>query len=182
MAKRSSGGWKGGSGGGGTADPMSAVRDIVATYRGPRRVIRRILDAGINEPRALVILLAGCAVMFIAQWPRLSRLSVESGEPLNPLLGGALIGLMFYLPLALYALALVSWGLLRIAGGSGTTSYGARIALFWALLASAPIMLLWGLTAGFVGPGPALSVVGVLWCAMFLWVWLSGLSEAWEKT
>lgn len=161
---------------------MSAVRDIVATYRGPRRVIRRILDAGINEPRALVILLSGCAVMFIAQWPRLSREAVESGQELNPLLGGALIGLMFYLPLALYAVALVSWGVLRGAGGKGTTPYAARIALFWALLATAPLMLLWGLTAGFVGPGPALNAVGVFWCAAFLWVWLSGLREAWVKT
>ncbi|WP_457774326.1 YIP1 family protein [Phycobium rhodophyticola] len=158
------------------------MHDIVATYRGPRRVVRRILDAGINEPRALVILLAGCAVMFIAQWPRLSRLSVESGDALNPLLGGALIGLMFYLPLALYALALVTFAILRLAGGKGTTAYAVRIALFWALLASAPIMLLWGLTAGFVGQGPAMTAVGVLWCAMFLWVWISGLVEAWKTT
>jgi hypothetical protein len=158
---------------------MSAVRDIMATYGGPRRVIRRILDAGVREDRALVILLSGCAVVFVAQWPRLARQAHLSGEELNPLLGGALFAWLFVMPLVLYTLALLSHWVLRALGGTGHP-FGARIALFWALLASAPVMLLWGLTAGFIGPGPALTLVGALWVAMFLWVWISGLAEAWR--
>lgn len=158
---------------------MSAVRDIVATYGGPRRVVRRILQAGAREERALVILMAACLVVFVAQWPRLARQAHEQGQELNPLLGGALFAWLFLMPLVLYTLALISHWVLKALGGKGQP-YGARIALFWALLASTPVMLLWGLTAGFVGPGAALTLVGAFWLAIFLWVWLSGLAEVWR--
>jgi hypothetical protein len=156
---------------------MPVTRDIVATYRGPRRVVRRLLDMGQREDRALVILIAACAVMFVAQWPRLAREAHLSGEALNPLLGGALLGWVFIAPLMLYALALLSHGLARMIGGRGT-AYGARLALFWALLAASPLILLHGLVAGFIGPGPGLQGVGLIWCGVFGWFWLSGLREA----
>ena len=156
---------------------MPVTRDIVATYRGPRRVVRRLLDMGQREDRALVILIAACAVMFVAQWPRLAREAHLSGEALNPLLGGALLGWVFIAPLMLYALALLSHGLARMIGGRGT-AYGARLALFWALLAASPLILRHGLVAGFVGPGPGLQAVGLIWCGVFGWFWISGLREA----
>ena len=74
---------------------MSLVTDIVGTYRGPRRVVRRILAAGVREDRALVILMAGCAVMFVAQWPKLAREAHLTGAELNPMLGGALLAWLF---------------------------------------------------------------------------------------
>ena len=158
------------------------MRDIVATYGGPRRVVRRILAAGVREDRALVILLAGCAVVFVAQWPRLARLAHLEGQELNPLLGGALFAWLFVMPLVFYTLALFSHWALKALGARAGHPFGARIALFWALLATGPIMLLWGLTAGFVGPGPALSMVGAIWLGAFLWIWFSGLAELWSGT
>ncbi|MEO0865918.1 MAG: YIP1 family protein, partial [Pseudomonadota bacterium] len=58
-------------------------------------------------------------------------------------------------------------------GGKGS-AYGARLALFWALLASSPLVLLHGLTAGFVGPGIELQFVGFVWLVVFLWFWIGG--------
>jgi hypothetical protein len=160
---------------------MPVARDIVATYRGPRRVVRRLLDMGLREDRALAILIAGCAVVFIAQWPRLAREAHLTGQELNPLLGGALLAWIFIAPLMLYALALLSHGIARLVGGQGS-AYGARLALFWALLAASPLILLHGLVAGFIGPGPGLQGVGLIWCGVFLWFWLSGLREAeWSR-
>ena len=156
---------------------MSIVADIAATYRRPRRVIRRIIAAGPREDRALAILMAGCAIVFVAQWPRLAREAHISGQELNVMVGGTLMAWLFIMPLVLYALALISHWALRASGGQGAP-YGARIALFWALLASGPLMLLSGLVAGFVGSGPGLSLAGALWLAAFLWFWLSGLAEA----
>ena len=156
---------------------MSLVTDIVGTYRGPRRVVRRILAAGVREDRALVILMAGCAVMFVAQWPKLAREAHLTGAELNPMLGGALLAWLFLMPLAFYAVALLSHWVLRAMGGQGV-AYATRIALFWALLASGPLVLLWGLLAGFAGSGPGLNAVGAVWLAVFLWFWLSGLAEA----
>ncbi len=156
---------------------MAVTRDIVATYRGPGAVMRRLLAMGQREDRALVILMAGCVVMFIAQWPPLARQAYLTGAELNPLLGGALLAWAFIAPLILYALALVSHLVARAVGGRGT-AYGARLALFWALLAASPLVLLHGLVAGFIGPGPGLTVVGALWLAAFAAFWILGLREA----
>ena len=56
------------------------------------------------------------------------------------------------------------------------TEIAARIALFWALLAVTPLMLLQGLVAAFAGPGAAPDVTGVAVFAVFLWFWLAGLA------
>lgn len=160
---------------------MSVLRDIAATYRGPRRVIRRLRAAGPREDRLLVFVMAGCGLVFVAQWPRLARVSHLTGEELNPLLGGTLLAWLFIMPLVFYALAFVSWLVMRVLGGRGSGA-DTRLALFWALLASAPLVLLTGLMAGFVGPGPGLQLVGAAWLAMFCWFWLSGLAVAWRET
>ncbi|WP_204114227.1 YIP1 family protein [Shimia biformata] len=156
---------------------MSVTRDMMAMYRGPHRVIRRFLDMGPREDRALAILMAGCLVMFIAQWPRLSREAHLTGDELNPMLGGALLGWMFIAPLALYVLAFLSNLILR-AVGRKPSGYATRIALFWAFLATGPILLLHGLIAGFIGPGIGLQSVGLIWVLVFLWFWISGLLVA----
>ena len=62
-------------------------------------------------------------------------------------------------------------------GGQGTW-FGARIALFWALACSGPLMLLQGLVSGMIGPGPALSAVTLVVGAAFLWLWATLLHEA----
>ena len=156
---------------------MPVTTDITATYRGPRRVMRRLLGAGVREDRALVILISACAVVFVAQWPRLAREAHLTGQDLYPLLGGTLMAWLFIAPLLLYALAFVS-GLVLRALGRPSSGYAARLALFWAFLAASPLILLHGLVAGFVGPGSGLQAVGIVWCAVFLWFWVSNLREA----
>jgi hypothetical protein len=80
-----------------------------------------------------------------------------------------------------YLLAFISQLIARLIGGR-VTGYGARIALFWAFLAAAPVLLLHGLVAGFIGPGAGMTIIGAIWCGVFLWFWLSGLREAgWSR-
>jgi hypothetical protein len=62
-------------------------------------------------------------------------------------------------------------------GGRGSF-FAARIVLFWALLAVAPLMLLRGLVAGLIGPGPQLVIVSGVTFAVFLWFWIVGLRVA----
>ena len=152
---------------------MPVTRDIVATYRGPGRVVRRLMAAGQREDRVLATLMAGCVVTYVAQWPRLARQAHVTGEELQMLLGSSLLALVMILPLLLYALSLVSHLVSKVFGGNGT-AYGARLALFWAVLAASPVLLLWGLVAGFIGHGPALTLTGAIWLALFLWFWISG--------
>jgi hypothetical protein len=74
--------------------------------------------------------------------------------PLGGRLTGAGVAWLMIMPIVLYALAAIIHLLLRAIGGKGSF-FTARIALFWALLASAPLALLNGLTVGFIGNGPA---------------------------
>jgi hypothetical protein len=160
---------------------MPVTTDIAASYRGPRTVMRRLLAMGPNEGRVLAILLSGCAVTFVAQWPRLAREAHLNEQDLYPEMAGALLAWLFIAPLIFYALAFVSHLVLRVLGGKND-AFAARLALFWSWLAASPLMLLNGLVAGFIGPGPGLTGVGALWLAVFLWLWGSALREAgWGK-
>lgn len=156
---------------------MSVTLDIARTYRAPREVLRRRMAGPAREDRALAILMAACVLIFVAQWPRLSRMAYLDGTfPLDQLMAGALMGWIVFAPLFFYALALIAHLVLK-AIGSAATGFQSRMALFWALLAASPLWLLTGLTAGFVGEGPALTIVGVLALAAFLVFWGAGLIE-----
>ncbi|ANT59408.1 MULTISPECIES: YIP1 family protein [Roseobacteraceae] len=156
---------------------MSLSREIVATYRGPGAVMRRLLSQGPREDRALMFAMVACAIFFVAQLPGLARQAHLEQVDLNPLMGASLLACMVILPLALYVLAALSHLVAKLFRGQGT-GYGARLALFWALLAASPLVLLNGLVAGFVGEGAQLSLVGLLWFAVFLWFWLRCLIVA----
>ena len=152
---------------------MAITRNIAATYRGPGRVVRRLLSLGPREDRALAYLMGACMLIFVAQLPRLSREAHLTGDDLNMLLGATLMAWVFIAPLLLYAIAFLARVVGKILRGQGS-GYGARLALFWALFASSPLILLHGLTAGFIGPGLEMQAVGLLWCAVFFWFWISG--------
>lgn len=156
---------------------MAVTTDIAATYRGPGRVMRRLLGMGQREDRALAFLMAGCVLVFVAQLPRLAREAHVTGQELNMLLGASLLAWVIIAPLLLYGIAGLSHLLARALGGQGGW-YGARLALFWALLAAAPLLLLHGLVAGLIGPGPARDGIGLLWLGVFLWFWIAGLRQA----
>lgn len=156
---------------------MPVTKDITATYLRPARVMQRLLSMGQREDRALIFLMVSCVIVFIAQMPRLAREAHLSGQDLNMLMGGALLGWLFLAPLFFYALAGVSHMVARLLGGQGDW-YGARLALFWALLASTPLLLLHGLVAGLIGQGPQLQAVGFVWLVLFLWFWIAGLRQA----
>ncbi len=153
---------------------MALTTDIIASYRRPGAVILRRTSGAVREDRALVTVMLACALVFIAQWPRLSREAFVSGEDFDALLGGALLGWLFIMPLALYAIAGLSHVAARMVGGHATW-FEARMALFWALLAASPLWLLWGLMAGFAGAGPALDIVGLIAFGAFMVIWIIGL-------
>jgi hypothetical protein len=157
---------------------MSIVDDILASYRRPKAVIARKLADGPREDRALATVMGACAMAFVAQWPSLSRAAtLDPSVPLQARMGAALLASVFLLPLILYALALISHGIARALGGKGT-GFGSRMALFWAMLAIAPLMLLHGLTRGFLGDGLQATALGLLVLAVFVWMWLSMLVQA----
>lgn len=157
---------------------MAVTTDILRAWGQPRGLIREKLAAGLREDRALATVMGAGLLLFVAQWPRLAREAhLDPSVPLDARMGGALLALLFMLPLALYALAALSHLVARAFGGRGSW-FGARLALFWAMLSVAPAMLLHGLVGGLVGPGPAANLVGGLVAFGFLYLWLSMLIEA----
>lgn len=156
---------------------MAVTTDMMRAWTRPRAVIRARLGQGPREDRALAVLMAACGLIFVAQWPVHARAAhLDPAMPLEARLGGALLGSLFLLPLIAYALAGLSHLVARALGGKGQ-GFGARLALFWALLAVAPVMLLQGLVAGLIGPSPGLIVVQLVAGLGFLWIWLAMLVE-----
>lgn len=157
---------------------MSVTLDILTSYRRPGPVVGRHLAAPAHEGRALAWLIIGCALIFVAQLPRLSRevaLSPETG--LAERASGELVFWLFFAPLIFYALA-VPARLIARGFRARISWYGARVATFWALLASTPLWLLRGLTAAMIGPGPALDLITLLAIGFWLAFWGIGLREA----
>lgn len=155
---------------------MSVVLDIVRTYRAPRDTIGRRIGAEVREDRALAVLMGACVLIFVAQWPRLAReawLDPEIG--FDARLAGALFAWLFLMPLVFYGVSLILTGLLRLIGRPAN-GYSVRMALFWGLLAATPLFLLTGLTAGFVGPGPAANLAGALAFGALVVFWVTGIS------
>ena len=148
------------------------------SWRAPHRVMRDLLAQGRREDRAIVFLMLACGLIFLAQWPRMMRLSQESDEvPLQVLLAGALMGWLIIAPLLLYGLA-AALRLVMVALRRPLSWYAARLALFWALLAVSPLWLVHGLFAGLAGPGAATDAVGLAVLLVFFWILLGALRAA----
>jgi hypothetical protein len=157
---------------------MALTQDIFATYKGPGRVVDRFLAQGRNEVRVLLFVLIAGMLMFIASAPYQAReAQLDPDIPLVARIYWSAFLYVLILPILLYFFAALVWGLARVARRQ-ISGYEIRFTLVWALLASAPLMFLMGLTAGFVGPGLQLQVVGIGWLAVFGWFWTAGLLRA----
>ena len=163
---------------------MPVTTDIVRTWRSPRRVMRDLLDQGRREDRAIAYLMVSCLLIFVAQWPRLTRMSAGFDLPpgaevpeMDRLLAYEFMAWLMIWPLALYLFAGLTHLIAKLFGGKGQP-FGARLALFWSLLATVPLLLLHGLMSGLVGPGPQTNLVGAAWLIAFGYVWIQSLREA----
>ncbi len=158
---------------------MSVIGEIAASWRDPGLVMRRLMSAGPREDRSLAILMAASVLLFVARLPVLARVAAaDPSVPLGARMGGALMSSLFLVPLIAYALALASHMVMRALGREGA-AFGARLALFWALLAAAPAALAHGLVSGLAGPaGLVAGGLGALVFALFLWLWVGGLLAA----
>lgn len=156
---------------------MPVTNDIVKSWHSPRVVMRSHLSRGRSEPWAFTLLVAFMVVAFIAQWPRASRVTSMTPEvPLSPQLLAIGLGILALIPVW-YLLAAISHWITKLAGGQGD-HYGARLALFWALVTVSPLMLLQGLVTGMIGPGPGLTMITALTGFSFLVFWILNLIEA----
>ncbi len=163
---------------------MPVTNDIMRTWRRPRQVMSELLDQGTREDRAIAYLMISCFLIFVAQWPRLRRVA-EGYEPspwppemnFEGMMTYTFFSAVIILPLFMYALAALSHLVAKVFGGKGSW-YSARLALFWTLLATSPLLLFYGLVRGLIGPGTQSLLVGAIGAVVFLLIWVQTLREA----
>lgn len=157
---------------------MSVVLDILRTYRAPRETVGRRIGTEVREDRALAVLMGACVLIFVGQWPRIAREAhLDPSVGFDARFAGALFAWLLMAPLIFYVLALIVHGALRLAGRPAS-GFAVRMGLFWGLLAASPLFLLTGLTAGFVGAGPALKVISGLALGVLVVFWIAGIQLA----
>ncbi len=150
---------------------MPVSHDILRAYVRPRTVMKERLSQGHREDVALAYLMGACVLIFVAQWPKLRRDAyLETSVDFQSLMAANLMAWVIVAPLLFYGIAATFHVMTRVFGGQGTW-YTSRLALFWSLLALSPLMLFHGLSAGFIGPSPALTFVSALVVAGFVWLW-----------
>lgn len=149
------------------------VPRILASWRRPGEVVRDL--SPMREGAMLAVLMAAMLVFLIAQAPGHARAAeLDASVPLGGRMAGAAMAVLFVMPLLAYATAWLVQLLSRLTPWT-LTGGASRLALFWALLAIAPAMLLAGLVEGLVGPGAALVLTRLLSGAGFLLIWGAGL-------
>lgn len=149
---------------------MSLVLNIVRSYRRPRAVIKGLVAQDLRDPQVLFFGLLACGLIFVAQWPRLSRAAtLDPSVTFEQRMGGALFGIMFLLPLLLYGLAWL-WGLVLRALRGPIPGLWVRLAVFWALLAVTPLMLLQGVLSAMLGQSAAVIGFGFVVLGVFLYI------------
>ncbi len=179
---------------------MSVTRDIPRAWLRPQTVMADLLARGPDDRVAFTYLAAASVLGFVSQMPATvrrarevdpefdARLLQEAGEAglvtgdladakFDALISGALMGWIFVVPLVMYSIAFLVRIVAKLLGGHGD-GLSQRVALFWSFLAVTPALLLLGLTSGFVGPGPAESIVGTLTVCGFIWIWGNSLYAA----
>jgi hypothetical protein len=156
---------------------MTLTGAIVGSWRAPRRVLRALLAQDRSEGRLLMYLVVALGLTFVAQIPRLQRLASDA-MPFEALLAGTLFGILMVGPLLAYAMAgLLALGLRLAAPVEG---YAVRLAVFWALLSTAPLAMAQAALVHWMGPGPLALGAGAVVFGAFAVILSVGLSVALE--
>lgn len=154
---------------------MSLVTNIARSYREPGQVVSGLAKGDLREPQVLFFGLLACGLIFVAQWPGLSRAAMlDPSVTFEQRMGGALFGVMFLLPLILYGISALLHLVLR-ALRPAMPGLHVRLAFFWALLSVTPLMLMQGGLSAFLGQGAVVFAFGFVVAAAFLYILGAGL-------
>jgi len=152
---------------------MGVLADIAETYIRPARVIRRKAARGVSERQLLAWLMAASLIALLARLPGVTARADET-QPREALAAAAIIAGLLFAPLFFYALAAISRLGAWLLGGRGS-GQGARLALFWALLALQPLVIAAIYLPALLPAGLPAYLVTIPAGLWFLWVWLAGL-------
>ncbi|MFB9223715.1 hypothetical protein [Paracoccus cavernae] len=146
---------------------------IVRSWWQPGSVLREM--RGTPDRVLIVILMVAMLIFLVAQAPGHARAAeLDPSIPLDARIGGAVLAVMFIMPVIAFALAALVAALSKLTPRP-VSPEDSRLALFWALLAVSPAMLLAGMTGGFLGQGLPLTITQSIAGLGFLFIWGAGL-------
>ncbi|NBZ85975.1 hypothetical protein [Stagnihabitans tardus] len=138
---------------------MPLTRDIVESWKAPRRVIRRHQARARSESFLFALLFVFLLLAMVSVAPFLARQAVIEAKPLPPYILAACFGALVSVPV-FYLLAAVGHLTAKLMGGTGGF-YDGRLALFWALVTTTPALLLYGLVRAMAADSPATPFLGL---------------------
>ena len=130
--------------------PLSFIPTIFEAYRNFRMSYRIQSTKHISEARLLSLAFLGVIILFIARLPELIVLWHNNllNDVIPSLVGISLFTSMFFAPLILYSLSAVIHIVAKLFKGKGTFKT-SRLALFWSIVVSSPILLINGIVQGY---------------------------------
>lgn len=157
---------------------MTAIEDILRSYTEPRQVFRRKFSEELPEATVFAYLAVGCLLLFVARIPVMlaNEMAGNLGVPLIGVASAQFFGIMFLAPILFYLVAAISNLVIRLAGPE-VDWLNCRVALFWTILAVAPVTLLQSLVESSIGSWIANIIASFVVLGVFLWIWISGLRE-----
>ena len=134
---------------------MSLFGQILDAWRhGWGRALRRQIESGAGEERALGWVMVATVLLIAAQSPSTYRNILASGVPAEDLPAAMIMSIVFTLflgPLTFYGIAALAHIGARLGGAKGPY-LNARLALFWALLCVTPLVLITAVLGNLLGP------------------------------
>ena len=131
-------------------DKRSFFYFIFVAHLDYRASFQEQLSNNTGERYILLLCFSSSLILFLSNLPSqvASRLGVITLEPLSGYIASLLFVSVFFTPLILYFLSVVLHLVLRLFGGEGTF-YQVRLAFFWSIIVSAPIIVILGIFQGY---------------------------------
>lgn len=161
----------------------SLVGAIGRSWRDPRSMMAAQVEEGLDEARALFHLMLACGLLLLASLPGAVRASraIEADDPLSGAIAAYLFGFLFVLPLLAYGAAALLRLAAKVFGGRGSF-LAMRSALFWTMLAAAPVALALALLRVFAEAAPGAGLLPMMtllgYAGLGVWIWLLAGSVA----
>ena len=156
----------------------SFLGNIFLAYRDFSNSFRMLNSTRVSERTLLFLAFTGTVILFMANIP----VQVATSQDVVDVDAKVYLGLItfvsiFFIPLFLYFVSGLLFVLLRLFGGLATfTEF--RLALFWAVNVSGPLLVLNGLLTGFFYKSVAIEYVSIALQSFIAWIISSMLVEA----
>lgn len=166
----------------GTLATPGYVRSLFQFYVDPRGSVRNVLARDPSEATQIVLIMAACTIVLLARLVQVHLLYANPDDRLERSVNHIATQLMV-LPLFYFAFAALVRLIAKAFGGNGTWRE-SRVAVFWSVLVSAPVMAASILLplALITMPAPVLVLIAQFGGAFLAWALAQSIAETFGFT